>query len=106
MKATVAILLSGFALLPVARAGVDGQWEAVTSDGRSGVLLELKSDGGRLIGWLLQPKGKLEITHGSIQGNAVSFEMAVNIQGQALTLFYEGQLDGDELRLTLRERGH
>jgi erythromycin esterase len=105
MKAILAILLWGFALLPAARAGVDGQWEAAASDGHSGVLLELKSDGGRLIGWLLQPRGKLEITNGSIQGNAVSFEMAVNIQGQALNLLYEGQLDGDELRLTLRARG-
>ena len=50
MKAIVAIFLWGFSLLPAARAGVDGQWEAAASDGRSGVLLELKSDDGRLIG--------------------------------------------------------
>jgi erythromycin esterase len=106
MNAIVAILLSGFPLLLAAlAAGVDGQWEALTSTGRSSVLLELKSDGGRLIGWLLQPSGKLEIANGSIQGNAVSFEMAIDIQGQQLRLFYEGQLDGDELRLTLRVRG-
>jgi erythromycin esterase len=105
VKTILAILLSGFALLPAARAGVDGQWEALTSTGRSGVLLELKSNGGRLTGWLSQPNGKLEIANGSIQGNAVSFEMAVDIQGQQLRLFYEGQLDGDELRLTLRVRG-
>jgi erythromycin esterase len=102
----VGLLLSGFPLLLAApAAGVDGQWEAFTAIGRSSVLLELKSDGARLTGWLSQPNGKLEIANGSIQGNAVSFEMAVSIQGQQLRLFYEGQLDGDELRLTLRVRG-
>lgn len=101
MKATIAILVS----ILTAFGGVEGQWAAATLGGPSGVLLELKSEGGRLTGWLLQPNGKLEITGGSIHGNAVSFEMAVNVQGQSLTLFYSGELDGEELHLTIRARG-
>src|SRR5260370_5503372 len=104
MKAIIGILLAGFALLTAAPAGVDGQWAAATASGTSGILLELKSERGRLTGWLLQPDRKLEITNGSIQGNAVSFEMAVNIKGQSLTLFYSGELAGDELHLAIRVR--
>jgi erythromycin esterase len=105
MKALGAILLSGFALFRAAGAGIDGQWAAATPSGPSGVILELKSEGRRLTGWLAQPNRKLEITNGSIQGNAVSFEMTVNLQGRTLVLVYSGQLDGDELHLTLRPKG-
>jgi erythromycin esterase len=98
---TAILLLSGFALALAAGAGVNGQWAAASS----GVVLELKSDGGRLTGWLSQPNGKLELTNGSVRGNGISFEMAVNIRGQALTLFYSGQLEGDELHLVIRAGG-
>ena len=105
MKAIGAIVLSGVALFRAAGAGIDGQYAAVTPSGPSGVVLELKSEGRRLTGWLAQPNGKLEITNGSILGNAVSFEMTVNMRGRMLVLVYTGQLDGDELRLTLRSEG-
>jgi erythromycin esterase len=92
-------------VLPAARAGVDGQWVASLPTGPSGSVLELKSDGERLTGWLSEPDGKLQISKGAIHGNTLSFEMAVNIKGQALTLLYSGELSGDELQLTLRVRG-
>jgi erythromycin esterase len=104
MKVIFAILASGV-VLAAASAGVDGQWAASTPNGPSGVLLELKSEGGRLAGWLVQPNGKLEIANGSIRGNSLSFEMAVPFQGQPLKLYYSGVLDGDKLRLTLRAEG-
>ena len=105
MNAIAAILLSSFTLFGAAGAGVDGKWAADTAAGPSGVVLELKSDGGRVTGWLSQPNGKLEITNGSIEGTAVSFEMAVSIQGQSLKLVCSGELAGDEMHLTLRAPG-
>src|SRR5438105_987208 len=107
MKAVVAILFSCCTLFSagLSAAGVDGQWEAITPGRRSPVLLELKSEGSRLTGWLSQPNGKLGITNGSIDGAAVSFEMAVTMNGQALTLLYSGKLEGDELHLSLSARG-
>src|SRR5215471_2254556 len=101
ITAILLLLLPGFALALAVDAEVSGQWAAVSS----GVVLELNSDGGRLTGWLSQPNGKLEITNGSVQGNGISFEMAVKIRGQALTLFYSGQVEGDELHLVLRAGG-
>src|SRR2546421_1026377 len=92
---TAILLLSGLALALAAGVEVNGQWAAATG----GVVLGLRSDGGRLTGWLSQPNGKLEITNGSVQGNGISFEMAVKIWGQALTLVYSGQLEGDELTM-------
>lgn len=104
MKAILAILLWGFGLFRAAGAGVDGQWAAATPSGPSGVILELRSEGRLLTGWLAQPNGKLEIANGSILGNAVYFEMTVNMRGRTLALIYSGQLDGDELRLTLHSK--
>lgn len=104
MKAILAILASGV-VLAAQTAGVDGQWSASTPTGPSGVVLELKTDGDRLNGWLVQPNGKLEISAGSIRGRQLSFEMAVTFQGQALKLSYSGLLEGDELRLTMRAEG-
>lgn len=84
---------------------MDGQWAATDAGGASGVVLELKSEGGALSGWLSQPNGKMAITNGSIRGNSLSFEMAVMLQGQALTLLYSGELERDEMHLTMRVRG-
>lgn len=104
MKVIFAILLSGL-VLAAASAEVDGQWAASTANGPSGVILELKNDGGRLTGWIVQPNGKLEISNGSIRGDSLSFEMTITFQGQPVRLFYSGLLDGDQLRLAMRAEG-
>jgi len=105
MKTMVVALALSLGVLPAARAGIDGQWLPALPTGPSGSVLELKSDGDRLTGWLSEPDGKLQISKGVIHGTTFSFEMAVNIKGQALTLLYTGELSGDELHLTLTVRG-
>ena len=101
----IANLFLGLLFLSTAEAAVDGQWAAMVPGGASGVVLELKSEGGALSGWLSQPNGKLPIARGTIRSNSISFEMAVTVQGQALTLLYSGELEGDEMHLTMRIRG-
>ena len=105
MKTMVVALALSLGVLPAARAGIDGQWLPALPNGPSGSVLELKSDGDRLTGWLSEPDGQLQISKGVIHGNTLSFEMAVNIKGQALTLLYTGELSGDELHLTLTVSG-
>src|SRR5689334_14682613 len=100
----IANLFLGLLFLSTAEAAVDGQWAAMVPGGASGVVLELKSEGGALSGWLSQPNGKLPIARGTIRSNSISFEMAVTVQGQALTLLYSGELEGDEMHLTMRIR--
>jgi len=98
-------ILPVFAVSVASAASVDGQWAAKTEGGVSGVVLELKSEGGRLTGALVQPTGRLEIRNGTVEGDRVTFEMSLSMRGQALRLLYSGVLDGDELRITLRAQG-
>jgi erythromycin esterase len=105
MKTIFVALALSLGILPAARAGIDGQWVADMPTGPSGPVLELKSDGDRLTGWLSEPDKKLQIDKGVIHGNTLSFEMAMDVKGQSLTLLYTGELSGDELHLTLSVRG-
>lgn len=104
MKLVLVALALSLGIPPAVCASVDGQWVAALPGGVSGSVFELKRDGSRLTGWLAEPDGKLPITNGVIHGNALSFEMAVNIKGQPLTLLYAGELAGEELHLTLTVR--
>ena len=69
--ALAAMALSSLGLVPAAQAGVDGQWVIAVPGSQGGILLELKSDGGRLTGSLSGPNGKMEIGNGSIAGDAI-----------------------------------
>lgn len=99
--ALAAMALASLGLVPVAQAGVDGQWAIAVPGSSAGVRLELKSDGGRLTGSLSGPNGKMEIGNGSISGDAISFETAVKLDRQTITVFYKGQVEGDEIHLTV-----
>ncbi|MGA3097135.1 MAG: erythromycin esterase family protein [Bryobacteraceae bacterium] len=104
--ALAAIALLSFGLAPTAQAAVDGQW-VLTLPGAGALLLELKSDGGRLTGSATGPNGKLEIANGSIAGNAISFETVVTLNRGAgtVSLLYTGEIEGDEIHLTVGTRG-
>jgi erythromycin esterase len=87
------------------RAGVDGQlddqWMISIPGSATGAVLEFKSDGGRLTGSLSGPNGKLEIINGSTSADAVSFETMTKLDGQAITVRYKGQMNGDAIELTV-----
>ena len=95
------LLIAG--LSPAMRAGVDGQWTIPIAGSDTGILLELKSDGGRVTGSLSGPNGKLDIVNGSISANTISFETVTKVNGSAIALF-TGQVNGDAIELTVRTR--
>ena len=97
-------LLLSLGLIPMARAGVDGQWVIATPGGAGSILLDLKSDGGRLTGFLSGPNGKLEIVNGTIVGDAISFESVVQLDRRTITISYTGRIEGDEIHLTAGSR--
>lgn len=104
MAALAAVAALSLGSTAAAQAGVDGQWVIAVPGGGVGMLLELKSDGGRLTGSLSGPNGKLEIVHGSIEGAAISFETVVTLDRRTITVRYKGQIEGDEIHLTVGAR--
>jgi hypothetical protein len=63
--------------------------------------LELKVDGSKLTGTLVNPQmpGAIEIKDGKIEGNKISFEYARQMTGQDIKIQWTGTLSGDELKL-------
>jgi len=97
---TVAMAL--FANLALA-ADVTGKWTAETK-GRDGQTrtqtFNLKADGSKLTGSVsMGQMGEREISNGKVDGDNISFDVNVEMNGNAMTMKYTGTLSGDELKM-------
>lgn len=97
---TVAMAL--FANLALA-ADVTGKWTAETK-GRDGQTrtqtFNLKADGSKLTGTVsMGQMGEREISNGKVDGDNISFDVNVEMNGNAMTMKYTGTLSGDELKM-------
>jgi erythromycin esterase len=100
----------GIALLIVLGAGsvwggVDGKWAVPVAGKPDGLILEFQSDGHRLKGSIQGPNGKLDLVNGSVDGDRISFEIAVKIGDRTLTIVYHGRVQGDALELEVEAGG-
>ena len=101
---------------------IDGKWisemEVGDADGKTYVLTStflLKSDGGSVSGTVVQTSdapwakginGKtFEISDGRIDGAKFSFKVTVDTKTGQRTAIYEGTIDGDELKGSIKYRG-
>ncbi len=97
------MMLMAMALSAVA-ADVTGKWKA-TAEGPQGAMertFMLKVDGEKLTGVTESSfAGKSEIKAGKIKGDALSFTIDINLQGNAMSVQYKGTVvSKDELKLT------
>ena len=97
----ILMLVAGFSYA----AGIDGKWEGTMEGGMGGgaqkLGYEFKADGNKLTGTAVDPQGaKHEIKNGKIDGNNVTFDVPVDMNGMKMTVAYKGVLAGDELKLT------
>jgi hypothetical protein len=95
------MLVAGFSYA----AGIDGKWEGTMEGGMGGgpqkLSYEFKANGNKLTGTSVDPQGaKHEIVNGKIEGNNVTFDVPVDMNGMKMTVAYKGVLAGDELKLT------
>jgi erythromycin esterase len=104
-KLLLTLLLSLGVCPMVVRAGVDGQWMIAVPGSATGILMEVKSDGGRIAGSLSGPYGKLEIVSGTMSADAISFETVIARDGQTIRVLYQGRVNGDVMELTARSQG-
>src|SRR5215469_4908511 len=83
-------------------ADVSGNWlfSVPGPDGTSrDTYFRLRQDGTKLTGCVQQGFNMRNIESGTIEGNHLTFSTSFNGRGQTVTVTYEGDLVGDELRL-------
>ena len=99
------LLVAGFAF----GADVDGKWTTELA-GPDGTPMKLgytfKADGATLTGTTTGPDGKeMAIKDGKIDGNKISFAVAIDMGGQEMKLEYKGVVSPNEIKLTLDMMG-
>jgi hypothetical protein len=115
--ATAALL----AAIPLAAAGIDGKWvsemQVGDADGKTyshTSTFNLKSDGNVLTGtcvqtsaapWMKEMTGKAVEVSGKIEGEKFTFKITMDTRQGQRTSFYEGAIEGDELKGVIKYRG-
>jgi len=118
----VTTLILCAAALTAPAASIDGKWigdkEVGDADGKTyphQSILRLKNDGGVLTGtvvqtsaapWMRELNGRsIEISDGKVDGEKFSFKLKIeNQQGERISV-YEGTVEGDQLKGTVKFRG-
>jgi len=89
-------------------ADIGGNWKA-TADGPNGAMertFTFKVDGPKVTGETTSTfTGKSTITDGRIDGDAITFTITANMQGNELKLSYKGKINGKEMTLTSEMAG-
>lgn len=92
MKTLLMLAISAAALLA---ADVTGEWKA-TAEGPNGAMertLSLKAEGTKLTGQTVSSfTGKSTIEDGKVDGDAISFGITANIQGNEMKIHYKGKV--------------
>ena len=99
------LLTAAFAL----GADIDGKWSGQYNSGMGDPMtLEytFKAEGNTLTGTSLSgPDTQVPIKEGKIDGNNISFVVAVDFGGQEMKFNYKGILKGDEIELSFEIAG-
>ena len=99
------MLVAGFAFA----APIDGKWvgEVQGMDGNAmKISYTFKADGATLTGTTSSPDGKeIAIKDGKIDGNNISFSIAIDMGGQEMKMEFKGVLSGDDLKLSMDMMG-
>ncbi len=89
-----------------AAADVTGKWTAETP-GRDGQTMtstfNLKADGNMLTGTVGGMRGEQEIVNGKVDGDNISFNVVMKMQGNEMKMVYKGKIEGDQIKFS-RER--
>jgi alpha-galactosidase len=85
-------------------ADINGSWVSVRElpGGRKvETQFNFKQTGNTFTGSILSQNGEQPIVNGTVDGNAITFEVVTNLGGQERRMKYEGKLEGEELKLTI-----
>jgi hypothetical protein len=94
--------------LTVSAADIGGTWKgtAQTPAGPVERTFNFKVDGNKLTGDTTSDMtGTSEIENGSIDGDNISFTLALKIQDNDIKASYTGKVEGDQIKLTVTIQG-
>jgi hypothetical protein len=105
MLKTVGALVLGLVLIaaPAFAADVDGKWAGsiMTPNGDINIGFTFKADGAALSGSMTGMDGmEIPIKDGKVDGNAISFAVAIDFGGMPLELSYTGVVAAEQIQLT------
>jgi hypothetical protein len=109
LRAGSLILLALAAVSTALAADVTGKWVAefpmIRGGGTHTLTFNFKAEGDQLTGTVATPRGEQQISEGKINGDEISFAVAVTRRnGSEMKFLYKGKVAGDEIKFT-RERG-
>jgi hypothetical protein len=93
-----------FALGSVAAFAADfnGKWTADVQ-GRNGtqtLTFDLHVDGSTVTGKITTPRGNTDISNGKVDGDNISFDQVMSMNGNSMTISYKGTASGDTINFT------
>jgi hypothetical protein len=99
------LLIAGFTF----GAEIDGKWSGQYNSGMGDpmtLVFTFKAEGSKLTGTSLGgPDTQIPIKDGKIDGNNISFVVAVDFGGQEMKFNYKGLLKGDQIELSFEIAG-
>jgi hypothetical protein len=97
------LVLLGLCALTAYASDVTGTWKG-TAESPVGTVertFVFKVDGNKLTGETSSNMfGKSTIDDGKVDGDAITFSISINFQGNAAKVTYKGKVNGDEIKLT------
>jgi len=88
--------------MTVFAADFNGKWNGQVQ-GRNGmqtVVFDLHVDGSTVTGKVTTPRGDIDISNGKVDGDNISFDTALNMNGNSMTISYKGTASGDTINFT------
>jgi autotransporter translocation and assembly factor TamB len=80
-------------------ADINGTWKSEAGNGPQWVF-NFKADGSKVTGTMQGTEGKERpINEGKLEGDAISFSVDSEWQGQPITLLFKGKVSGNEMQL-------
>jgi hypothetical protein len=110
-KFAVTTLILCAASLTAFASSIEGKWDSEMKFGERTIqrTFNLKSDGGTLTGTMETSAGgqsrSTDIKNGKIDGNKFSFSLVQRGKQGERTVVYEGTVEGDELKGTMKPEG-
>jgi hypothetical protein len=104
MRIRALVLAMQLCATPAFAAEVDGTWSGTvnTPNGDVPVGFTFKADGAKLTGTTTGPDGmEVAIKDGKVDGNNISFAVALDFGGMPFELTYKGVVSPTEIKLTI-----
>jgi hypothetical protein len=101
MNRLIGILL--MAAMAVCAADVTGKWTAKVPmrDGTHDIVMDLKSEGGRVTGTITSDQGSAELLEGKLSGDELSFA----VESETARFLLKGKVADAGIRFTARRDG-